>query len=125
MNKKKVLIVDDEAAFTNIVKLMLEMKDAYEVCMENNPLSAIATARKFSPDIIILDVIMPILDGGEVYAELMADPNLRHIPIVFLTAIVRPAEVDERKGMFGGRFFIAKPVSADGLIKAIDEHIHA
>jgi CheY-like chemotaxis protein len=68
---------------------------------------------------------MPVLDGGEVYTELMADPYLRQIPIMFLTAIVRKEEVDERKGLFGGRFFIAKPISTDGLIKAIDEHVHA
>jgi CheY-like chemotaxis protein len=125
MNKKKVLIIDDEVAFTNIVKLTLEMRDKYEVCAENNPLSAIETARKFGPDIIILDVIMPVLDGGEVYTELMADPYLSHIPIMFLTAIVRKEEVDEHKGLFGGRFFIAKPISTDGLIQAIDEHVYA
>ena len=123
--KKKVLIIDDEAAFTNIVKLTLEGKDAYEVRVENDPRMAIATARKFWPDIIILDVVMPELDGGEVHTQLMADPILKRIPVIFLTAIVRQKEVDERKGMIGGSFYIAKPVSADGLINAIDEHIRS
>ena len=121
--KKKVLIIDDEAAFTNIVKLTLEGKGTYEVCVENDPRQAIATTRKFWPDIIILDVVMPELDGGEVHTQFMADPILKHIPIIFLTAIVRQKEVDEHKGMIGGSFYLAKPVSADLLVSAIEDHI--
>jgi two-component system, OmpR family, response regulator len=120
--KKKVLIIDDETAFTNIVKLTLEGRGAYEVCVENNSRQAIATARKFWPDVIVLDVVMPELDGGEVHTQFMADPVLKHIPIIFLTAIVRQKEVDEHAGMIGGSFYLAKPVSADGLISAIEEH---
>jgi CheY-like chemotaxis protein len=123
MKKKKVLIIDDEAAFTNIVKLTLEGKKTYEVCVENDSHQAIATARKFWPDIIILDVVMPELDGGEVHTQLMADPILKRIPVIFLTAIVGQREVDENKGMIGGSFYIAKPVSAEGLIGAIEKHI--
>ena len=123
MKKRKILIVDDEAAFTNIVKLTLEGKEDYEVCVENDPRMVIATARKFWPDIIILDVVMPDLDGGEVHTQLMADPILKRIPIIFLTAIVRQKEVDEHKGMIGGSFYLAKPVSADGLMSAIEDHI--
>ena len=122
--KKKILIIDDEAAFTNIVKLTLEMKEGFEVCVENEPRKAIATARKFRPDIILLDVIMPELDGGELHTLFMEDPLLKRIPILFLTAIVRQKEVDEHDGMIGGSFYIAKPVSADGLVDAIEEHIH-
>jgi two-component system, OmpR family, response regulator len=121
--KKKVLIIDDEVAFTNIVKLTLEGKDQYEVCVENNPRQAIATARKFWPDIIVLDVVMPELDGGEVHTQFKSDPILKSIPIIFLTAIVRQKEVDEHKGMIGGSYYLAKPVSADGLITAIEEHV--
>jgi CheY-like chemotaxis protein len=125
MQKRKILVVDDEVTFTNIVKLTLEMKNHCEVCVENDPRMALATARKFSPDIVLLDVVMPELNGAEVHRQFMADPGLRHIPIIFLTAIVRQKEVDEHKGMIGGSFFIAKPVSADGLINAIEEHIRS
>lgn len=123
MKKKKVLIIDDEAAFTNVVKLTLEGKEGFEVCVENNPRQAIATARKFWPDIIILDVVMPELDGGEVHSQFKADPILKHIPIIFLTAIVRQKEVDEHKGVIGGAFYIAKPVNADGLVSAIEKQL--
>ena len=123
--QKKILIIDDEVTFTNALKLTLEMKDHYEVCAENDPRRALATARKFWPDIILLDVVMPELDGGEVHTQLMADPILKHIPIMFLTAIVRKQEVDENKGFIGGSYYIAKPVNADGLIQAIEEHIRS
>jgi putative two-component system response regulator len=125
MKKKKVLIIDDEVAFTNVVKLTLEEKGNYEICVENDSRMAIASARKFWPDIIILDVVMPELDGGEVHTQFMADPILKCIPIIFLTAIVRQKEVDEHKGMIGGSFYLAKPVSADGLISAIEDHIRS
>jgi DNA-binding response OmpR family regulator len=120
--KKKVLIIDDEAGFTNIVKLTLEAKGHYEVCVENHSRQAITTARQFWPDIIILDVVMPELDGGEVLTQFRADPVLKRLPIIFLTAIVRQKEVDETNGMIGGSFYLAKPVSADGLVSAIEEH---
>lgn len=121
--KKKVLIIDDEEAFTRIVKLTLEGRGGYEVCVENDPRQAIAAARKFWPDIVVLDVVMPQLDGGEVHAQFRADPVLKSIPVIFLTAIVRQKEVDESKGMIGGSFYLAKPVSADGLASAIEEHV--
>src|SRR5471032_1223384 len=125
MKKKKVLIIDDEAAFTNVVKLTLEGTEGYEVCVENDPRMAIATTRKCWPDLIILDVVMPEVDGGEVHTQLMADPILKRIPVIFLTAIVRQKEVDEHKGMIGGSFYLAKPVNADGLISAIEEHVRS
>jgi len=121
--KKKVLIIDDETAVTTIVKLTLEGRGTYEVCVENDSRQAIATARKFWPDIIILDVVMPELDGGEVHTQFLADPVLKHIPIIFLTAIVRKKEVEEHQGMIGGSFYLAKPVTADDLIRAIEDHV--
>ncbi len=121
--KKKVLIIDDETAVTTIVKLTLEGRGTYEVCVENDSRQAIATARKFWPDIIILDVVMPELDGGEVHTQFQADPVLKHIPIIFLTAIVRKKEVEEHQGMIGGSFYLAKPVTADDLIRAIEDHV--
>jgi CheY-like chemotaxis protein len=107
--KKKILIIDDEMAFTRIVKLTLELTGHYEVCAENKSEQAIATARQFWPDIIILDVVMPRLDGGEVLMQMRADPVLRNIPIIFLTAIVRQKEVDEHDGLIGGSLYPAGP----------------
>jgi len=120
---KKILIIDDETSFTKIVKLTLEGREDYDVCVENDPRMAVTTARRFNPDIVILDVVMPKLDGGEVHTQFKADRILRDIPIIFLTAIVRQKEVDENNGYIGGSFYVAKPVSADGLVGVIEEHV--
>ncbi len=123
MARKKILIVDDEPAFTNIVKLTLEGTENYEVRVENDPCRALATGRKFWPDIIILDVIMPGMNGDALYRYFLADPVLKHVPVIFLTAVVPHEEVDERNGMIGRAYLMAKPVSADQLAGVIDNHL--
>jgi len=123
--KRKVLLIDDEAAFSNILKMTLELDLAYKVCVENDARQAVATARKFWPDIVILDVVMPDLDGGEVQAQFLADPILKRIPIIFLTAIVQEKEVNEHQGMIGGSLYVAKPVSANRLIELIENTLRS
>ena len=118
--RRRILIVDDEPGFTKIVKLTLESRKSYEVRELNNPAMAVQVARQFSPDIILLDIIMPGLDGGDVLSQLRADPALRKIPVLFVTATVRKSEVDAHQGHIGGEFFIAKPVSPEGLIQSIE-----
>ena len=119
---KTILLVDDDVAFTNLVKLDLEGKENYVVCVENDSRMAIATARKVLPDIIFLAVVMPELDGIEVHRQLMEDPILKLVPVIFLTGIVEQEEVDAKKGWIGGQYFIAKPVDAYRLVTAIEEH---
>ena len=121
--KRKILIIDDEPGFTKVVKLTLEASGAYDVQQLNDPAKAVAVARQFSPDIILLDVVMPEYDGGDVASQLRADPALRNIPVLFVTATVRKSEVKANNGLIGGEFFIAKPVSIDDLIRTIEEHI--
>src|SRR6187399_2504919 len=88
--KTRVLVIDDESGFTTMLRLA--MSD-YEVRAENHPERALQTAREFKPDLILLDVIMPGVDGGDVAAQLRASPEFRSTPIVFLTAIVSEKEV--------------------------------
>src|SRR5258706_15639749 len=86
MLPKKILVVDDEVTITRLLKLNLEKTGAYVVREENRGAKAYAAAREFKPDLILLDVMMPDLDGGEVAAQLQADPLMKGIPIIFLTA---------------------------------------
>ena len=121
--KTKILIVDDEKAFTELLTSALELHEGYEVRVENNPRFAIHAARKFLPDIIVLDVVMPEVDGGEVHTQIKADAVLKQIPIIFLTSMVQQNEVDARQGVIGGSYYVAKPVSANKLISVIAERI--
>lgn len=120
---RRILVVDDEPALTRTVKLVLEQTPHYQVETLNDPNLAVEVARKFQPDLILLDVMMPGKDGGEVAAELRDDPLTRRVPIVFLTAAVQAPEVDSRGGVIGGFAFIAKPVSRVTLIQAIEQNL--
>ena len=119
MSKRRVLLVDDEAGFTRLLRLVL--KD-FEIFEENDPTKALEAARRIRPDMIFLDVIMPELDGGSLAAEMRADPQLAQTPIVFLTAIVSPAEAKD-KSVIGGFPFLAKPVTKDKLVQCINKFL--
>ena len=121
--KKRILLIDDEPAFTRMVKLNLEQLGNYEVMEENRATTAVATARAFKPDLILLDVVMPAMDGGDIAAKIQADRTLKDVPIVFLTAIVQKKETKVGGMRSGGLLFLAKPVSLETLIKTIEENI--
>jgi putative two-component system response regulator len=123
--KRRILIVDDEPPTTRLLRLNLEQTNRYEVREENDSLRVIAAAHEFRPDLILMDVVMPNLDGGDVVSRLKADPRLKNIPVVFLTATVRKAEVDSFGGIIGGFPFLGKPVGAQELIACIEKHLPA
>lgn len=122
MGKKRILLVDDEKSFTTLLRLNLEETGAFEVRVENWPEDALAAAQVFKPDLIFLDIIMPRLPGGDVAAQIKADPNLRETPIVFLTAAVRKHQVDENDGIICDFPCLAKPVTVEAVIEAIRKH---
>jgi DNA-binding response OmpR family regulator len=123
MEKKRILIVDDEASFTRMVKLNLEKTGQFEVRAENKATYAMPAAREFKPDLIILDVIMPNLDGGDIFGQLQNDRHLKGTPVIFLTATVSPREAGVKGFNSGGALFLAKPVTLENLIACINEHI--
>lgn len=123
--RRRITIIDDEAAFTRMVKLNLESTGSFEVQEVNWAPAAMPAVRKFMPDLILLDVVMPTVDGGELAARLQADPVLRGTPIIFLTATVSKRE-SARSGLNSGGFlFLAKPVSQADLIQCINDHVKA
>lgn len=109
-DKKRILVVDDQATNTRLLKLYLEQTNRYEVREENAPKGALSMAEVFQPHLILLDVMMPGLDGGELAARFLASPKLKGVPIVFLTATVTKREVEASGGQIGGHPFLAKPV---------------
>ena len=91
---------------------------------ENDATRAHLSAQNFRPDLILLDVMMPGTDGGEVAAQIEADPDLQRTPIIFLTALVTKAEANAGLRIQGHRF-LAKPVNIPELITAIEENLAA
>jgi CheY-like chemotaxis protein len=120
---KKILIIDDENEIAVSTKYFLEVDGLYQVRIENDSRCAVEAAGTFLPDLILLDLVMPFLDGTEVAERLARDPRCRNIPIVFLTSLVTPAEAAERGGKIGGRSFIAKPIKAPELLRRIEEEL--
>src|SRR3990167_6492552 len=120
MAVKKILIVDDEAGFARLLKLNLEETGKFEVQTENKGSHALNAARSFKPDLILLDIIMPDMDGSEVANRLKSDPATGNIPILFLTALVKNKEVETTSGTIGGHIFLAKPITTDELVKNIE-----
>ena len=122
MKAKHILIVDDEASFTRLLKVNLEARTQHTIAVVNRAHEAIPAAHKQKPDLILLDVIMPGFDGGELAARIQADPLLRAVPIVFLTATV--SQTEAHQGLKSGGFtFLAKPVSMPDLLACIAQHL--
>ena len=119
--KKRILVVDDEPDFTYSIRMGLETLGAYQVREENDATNARRTAREFMPHLILLDIMMPELDGSEVASAIRDDSRLRHIPVVFCTALVSKKEVRHGSCTSGGNIFLPKPFDLDKLIECIEE----
>ena len=123
--KKRILLVDDEKSFTTLLKLNLEETGAYEVRVENWPEDAVAAVREFKPHLILLDIIMPRLPGGNVASLIDDDPELKGTPIVFLTAAVRRSQVEDHDGIICDHPCLAKPATLRDIVAMIEKHARA
>ncbi len=123
--KKKILLVDDEESITRTLKLFLDRRGGYEVRTENRGSRAIQVARDFRPDLIVLDIVMPDADGGAIAQDLGEDPELKSVPIVFLSALIKENEIGGQGVVIGdgGHTYMAKPVEPDALIGHIQERL--
>jgi len=121
--KKRILAVDDRASNTRLVKLYLEQTNDYVVREENNAKAALAAAEEFHPHLILLDVMMPDLDGGELASRFKANPKLKAVPIVFLTAAITKEEAHAGDANFGGYPFLAKPVVLKEMVACLQHHL--
>jgi DNA-binding response OmpR family regulator len=122
-DRKRILVVDDQANITRLLKLNLEQTNLYLVRTENDANAALAAAKEFLPDLILLDVMMPGIDGGRLAAQFQASPELKSVPIVFLTAAVTRDEVRLRGGLVGGLPFLAKPVNLSEVLRCLKQHL--
>ena len=120
--KKRILVVDDKPSDTRLVKLCLEQTDHYVVREENVAQRAMAAAEQFRPHLILLDVRMPGMDGGDLAASFRANSTLKDVPIVFLTALITKDEITKGRGWVGPYPILAKPIILSELIACLDQH---
>jgi two-component system, OmpR family, response regulator len=124
VEERRVLIVDDDRESTHLIKILLEKIGRYLVIEGNDATKAHQTTKNFRPDVILLDILMPQIDGGEIAAQIDADPELQTTPIIFLTALVTKAEA--KAGLrIQGHPILAKPINIPELIKGIEENLLA
>jgi CheY-like chemotaxis protein len=108
MSARRILIVDDEDDIREVAQVSLELVGNYEVLTASCGRDGVACARADVPDAILLDVMMPDMDGPATLAELRADPRTRDIPVVFLTAKTQTAE-RSRLAQLGAAGILTKP----------------
>jgi CheY-like chemotaxis protein len=107
---KRILVVDDRPSDTRLVKLYLERDGDYVVREVNDAKAALAAAEEFEPSLILLDLMMPGMGGTELAGRFGANPKLKAVPIVFLTAAVTKEQVDSVGGRIGKFPYLAKPI---------------
>jgi two-component system alkaline phosphatase synthesis response regulator PhoP len=120
MEKRKVMVVDDEEHFLKITKINLEKTGRYEVETMSDATGIISRVKSFNPDVIILDILMPKMDGVEACKLLNKDSAGKFIPIITLSAL----DTDKDKLMMykqGIVDFLVKPIEKDELIAKIEK----
>ena len=120
MKKPYVAIVDDDSAFAAYLRTFLSLRGYEARCYTRGDEMLASMKQSEAPDVVLLDVMMPDVDGGEVASDLRGDPTLRKIPVVFLTAAIKKQELGGPEGKIGGRTYIAKPVDVQGVINVIE-----
>ena len=120
MNTKKILLVDDEVDLVKMIRFALE-RIGFTVLVSNDGEDALRQAREDNPDLIILDIMLPKLDGYQVCHLLKSDQRYKHIPILMLTA--KAQQKDKALGMeIGADEYITKPFEMNELMEKIKSY---
>jgi DNA-binding response OmpR family regulator len=120
MGKKKILIIDDEENFCRLVKMNLELIGDFQVDIATNGKKGVKLAKRIKPHLILLDILMPQMDGFEVLKELKKDRNAMSIPVVMLSA--RDDEAAKLKAaQLYDELYITKPIEVPDLKAKIEE----
>jgi CheY-like chemotaxis protein len=120
--KRRILLVDDEPGFTRLVQVNLERTGLYHVREENDAVKALETAAEFKPDLVLLDLVMPRMDGAHVGRLIRGDARLKHTRLLFLTGSITKWEAGKE---IGGVPALAKPIGTKELIAAIEAALAA
>lgn len=114
----KILVVDDEPEITEIIQAFLE-NAGFKVKVENTPNKAVELAKQLKPDLILLDIMMPGVDGYTICNYLKEDPEMVNTPVIFLTG--KDSKDDKGRSFeAGGDMFIKKPFSCERLLEIVN-----
>ncbi len=122
MSKERVLIVDDEEDTLKLLKMIVELS-GYEAYTTINSMDALMMAQVEQPDVVLLDIMMPKLDGFQLCKMFRAHPNTRQLPIIFVSAY-SALDLEERRLQSGADMVVPKPVGMEQLAEAIEAVKH-
>jgi putative two-component system response regulator len=111
--RRKLLLVDDDEAV--IEYLSVKLGAEYDLVATGSPHEALTVARTQRPDLVLCDIDIPEMDGGDISAALFAEPSTNGIPLVFLTALVSPADLAAKGNQLAGRAAISKQSSIEEI----------
>jgi len=117
----KVLVVDDEIFISRMIKITLEAKD-YEVIVAKDGTEGLDKALKEKPDVILLDIMMPVYDGFYILGKLKEKDETMAIPVIMLTSMARPQDIT-RAMELGSAGYVMKPFEYEDLIDSIEKVI--
>jgi len=122
MKEKKILIVDDDSVNLKILTNILDNNE-YSIMQASGGLEAVKMAKNNHPDLIILDITMPDMDGGEVANILKNNPSTKNIPIIFLSSLIKKEE-EKYSSKKDGIYLMSKPYNKDELIRIAREQLY-
>ena len=114
---RRILIADDEANIVTALRFMLE-RNGFEVAVAENGAKALAAMASFAPDLVLLDVMMPVKNGFEVCQDIRGNPDWRDVKIVMLTAKGRDVDVAKGRAL-GADAYVTKPFSTKELVAQV------
>jgi len=117
MSKSKIMVIDDDVKSLELMEAILVPR-GYEVITTNNPLQAVALITVEKPDIVLLDVMMPVLDGYSVLSEIKKTKQISNIPVVMLTALGFELNKELAQNL-GAAGYITKPVELAELMQTV------
>jgi len=118
---KKLMMVDDDADVLALLKMKLEKTGRFSVVSTTDGSKAVSLATRETPDLIILDIDMPVMSGGDVADALSTTEDTAEIPVFFLSSLIPKGEVGQGARIVGGRRMVSKYATMAQLIEAIDE----
>jgi CheY-like chemotaxis protein len=122
MTRTRILHIDDEADIREVIEISLGLDPAFEIRSCESGCEGVTAAAEWSPDIILLDVMMPVMDGPATLAQLRKNPELARVPVIFMTARAQARELDRFRAL-GAVGVIAKPFDPMTLAASVRDYL--
>jgi CheY-like chemotaxis protein len=119
--EKRILIADDDPVILRLIQVNLEL-EGYQVLTANNGQEAVDVANAENPDLVILDIMMPRLDGYQACEQLKASDATKAIPVIFLSAKAQSGDIEKGRS-FGVAAYLTKPFDPTELLEVVEQHV--